>query len=428
MAAWLFKLFFMRKLYLLLPLLCGTVTFFAQNKLPHSPHPSFSSRLASLTSATHHLQQRYSQTPFDLKARCTDSLYEQWRSHALVRDEEHPTKYLIIITLDGMRWQEVFMGADSALYTEAGLSARHILPASPENRRSQLLPFLWNEIASNGQIYGNRRKGSRVNVTNKMRISYPGYNEIFAGHPDDRHIKLNFKIPNPNPHVLRFIGRKKTFRGRVASFASWDVFPSIFNEKLGGMYVNAAFQSVRSGSFASLNAQLKTVVKPWGKRVRPDSLTTAFALQYLADKMPRVLHIGLGETDEYAHEKNYAQYLNAAQASDDMIREVWEFVQSSPVYRNKTTLFITTDHGRGNAADTWHKHHTWVEGADEIWFAVLGPETESLGEMENCPAYFQNQFARTFAGFLGLDYHSGQAVGNKIAALFGSDTRQITQR
>mgnify|MGYP000856599174 CR=1 FL=1 len=412
-------------------LLGSMVHVFAQNKLPDFECPTIAGRMVTMALRAHKQMTYFRRHPIDLKSRVCDSLYEKWRSHELVQDDEHPTKYLIIITLDGMRWQEVFTGADSILWQETTTKTRpeeNFWHTSGEKRREQLLPFLWNEVAEYGQIYGNRFKGSSVSVTNRMRISYPGYNEIFTGHPDDRHIKLNFKIPNPNPNVLRFIGERKNFRGRVASFASWDVFPSILNAKQGGIYVNAAFEPVRKNCFFSLNAQLETVSKPWGNRVRPDSLTTAYALQYLSLNQPRVLHLGLGETDEYAHEKKYAEYLEAAHASDRMIRQIWEFVQSSPVYRNKTTLFITTDHGRGNDAATWHKHHTWVDGAEEIWFAVMGPETLPSGEIQSSSPQFQNQFAQTFAAFLGLDYLPSEAIGEKITALLGSGNHPITQR
>ena len=421
----------MRKLYLSVLLFGGMLQVFAQNKLPDLPQTTVTARLVSLVSRAAKQASYYRRHPLDLKNRVADSLYEKWRSHELVQDDEHPGKYLIIITLDGMRWQEIFTGADSVLWREASAKKEFreaCWSTSTEERRERLLPFLWGEVAAHGQIHGNRFKKSSVSVTNKMRISYPGYNEIFTGHPDDRHIKLNFKIPNPNTNVLRFISRQKHFAGKVASFASWDVFPSILNEKQGGIYINAAFEPVQNTSFLSLNSQLKTVSKNWGMRIRPDSLTAAFALQYLAMNQPRVLHIGLGETDEYAHEKKYAEYLEAAHASDRMIRQVWEFVQSSPVYRNKTTLFITTDHGRGNDAGTWHKHHTWVEGAEEIWFAVMGPETLALGELQAGKPYYQNQFASTFAAFLGLDYRQNESIGEKMPALLRSVNHLITQQ
>ncbi|MCA0236843.1 MAG: alkaline phosphatase family protein [Bacteroidetes bacterium] len=413
----------MRKLYLLLLLLSSTATLFAQNKLPQSPNYTLHARFSSMISDIRKCMCQHYDHLFDSKTLASDSIFEKWRTHELVQDEEHPSKYLIIITLDGMRWQEVFTGASDSIWQQ-GITTTN----TPAKDRESLMPFLWKTVAAQGQIYGNRIKGSRVNVTNKMHISYPGYNEIFTGHPDDRHIKLNFKIPNPNQNVLAHIGKNKNFLGRVASFASWDVFPSIFNQKRGGMYINAAFEKVPDAAFVGLNAQLKTVQRRWGSRVRPDSLTAAFALEYLEQRTPRVLHIGLGETDEYAHEKNYPAYLQAARSNDAVIARIWQFVQSSPVYRNKTTLFITTDHGRGNTSDTWHKHHGWAKGSDEIWFAVMGPETMPLGEMEGGAPCFQNQFARTFAGFLGLEYGAEEPVGEKIATLFGVGAKGITQR
>ena len=57
---------------------------------------------------------------------------------------------LVIITYDGLRWQEVFGGADEALINDARF-VRNI-PATkakywketPEERRAALLPFLWS--------------------------------------------------------------------------------------------------------------------------------------------------------------------------------------------------------------------------------------------------------------------------------------------
>ena len=53
-------------------------------------------------------------------------------------------------------------------------------------RRKALFPFLWSVIAKQGQIFGNQNKGSIARVTNGMAFSYPGYNEMFTGHPDPK--------------------------------------------------------------------------------------------------------------------------------------------------------------------------------------------------------------------------------------------------
>ena len=69
--------------------------------------------------------------------------------------------------------------------------------ATPEERREALMPFVWQVIAKQGQIFGNRDKGSDAFVTNHMFFSYPGYNETLCGFPDDERIHSNDNTPNP---------------------------------------------------------------------------------------------------------------------------------------------------------------------------------------------------------------------------------------
>jgi len=126
----------------------------------------------------------------------------------------HHTENLVIFTLDGMRWQEVFGGIDSALmnnkqYTRdrAGLDKKFYSPDIRE-RRKKLFPFLWSTVEAKGQLYGNRDLGNLVNVANPYQFSYPGYNEIFTGYPDTA-VNSNDKVLNKNTNVLEFItGRK----------------------------------------------------------------------------------------------------------------------------------------------------------------------------------------------------------------------------
>src|SRR6185369_26323 len=86
---------------------------------------------------------------------------------------------------------------------------------TPESRRSFLLPFIWGEIATKGQILGDPSKGSRAHVTNGLWFSYPGYNEMFSGAPDAR-IDSNDKVPNPNVTVLEWLNTRPGFAGKVA--------------------------------------------------------------------------------------------------------------------------------------------------------------------------------------------------------------------
>ena len=325
---------------------------------------------------------------------------------------QRKTENVIIITLDGFRWQEMFSGMDSLIlrnekYTEdeKGLS-REFWSTDSETRRKKLLPFLWTRIATQGQIYGNRKFGNKVDVANKYKFSYPGYNEIFTGYPDTA-VNSNDKIPNKNENVFEFLNKQKGFSSRVAVFGSWDVFPFIFNEERSGVYVNAGIEKLdgNSGQFQLLNEMQSITYQMLGVSVRPDLLTYFNAKEYLKQKQPRILYLALDETDDFAHAGKYDLYLKAAHMADKMIADLWNLVQSMPSYKDKTTFIITTDHGRGDKIkDQWRDHGENIGEATEMWIAVIGPDTKPVGEVKKDEQLYQGQLAATIAELLGFRF------------------------
>ena len=332
---------------------------------------------------------------------------------------------LIIITLDGMRWQEVFRGAADSLinnpsYTDDTLAIKRKYWAStPTQRRERLMPFLWSTIAKQGQIPGNRDYGSRMDVMNRYRFSYPGYNEIFTGYPDTL-VNSNEKVPNPNTNVLEFFNKQPGYQGRVAAFTSWDVFDAIFNEERSGFLVNCGIDTVneRAAPFLILNEMQRHSFRPFGDEIRLDMFTYYAAREYLKLKKPKVLYIGFDETDDHAHNGKYDYYLNAAHTTDQWLGELWALLQSMPEYRNKTTMIITTDHGRGDTIKTeWTKHGSEIAGAHEIWMATIGVGIHAQGEIRNEEILYQAQLAQTFAKILGLTFKANHRVESGLTGL-----------
>src|SRR5688572_16978182 len=93
------------------------------------------------------------------------------------------TKNIVIVTLDGLRWQELFEGADPDIafrkrYVVDREQMRSFWHRSETERRQLLMPFMWNVISTQGQLYGNRNFGNNVSCTNHHLISYPGYSEM----------------------------------------------------------------------------------------------------------------------------------------------------------------------------------------------------------------------------------------------------------
>lgn len=334
---------------------------------------------------------------------------------------------IILITLDGLRWQELFAGADPLLITNTQYV--HDTTALKERfwrntvreRREALMPFLWHEATKMGQLHGNRTLGSKVDLTNAMWFSYPGYNEILTGRADDSRIDSNDKIDNPNTTILEIANSDPRYKGKVAAFGSWDVFPFIVNEERSGVPVNAGFEIAKGNDLTErekfLNQLQAQVPSPWGT-VRLDAFTHHYALEYMKTKHPMFVYIAYGETDDFAHDGNYEAYLKSAHNTDTLIKELWGFVQQDDFYKDNTILIITTDHGRGtDPLDTWKHHGSTINGAGQVWLLVFGDGIKAIGEVDEDEQLYSIQIAPTILALLGIKIDTGIMTGGKIEVL-----------
>lgn len=345
---------------------------------------------------------------------------------------QNKTENLVIVTLDGMRWEEVYGGADSALllnkeFTKdsAGTSSK-FWDDDIDIRRKKLFPFLWSTLVSKGQLYGNRWKGSEVNNANRYWFSYPGYNEIFTGYPDTL-VNSNDKNWNKNINVLEYINKQPGFKNKVAAFSTWDVFPYILNKQRSGIYVNSDTDSLpyTTDKFKLIDDIQSLTTRPIG--VRPDVLTYVAAREYMKEMKPKVLYIAFDETDDLAHAGMYDQYLGSAYAQDRMLEDLWNYIQSTPQYKNKTTLVITCDHGRGdNPKENWQHHGQKIPDAGQIWIAAIGPDTKAMGEVTNSNVLYQEQLAATFAKLLGFTFTANHTVAAPIESIYKNGMMNAT--
>ena len=329
-----------------------------------------------------------------------------------------PAQNLIVITIDGFRWQELFNGADEELignekYTADTETMKTLYwSADKDQRRRQLMPFFWSVIAKKGQVYGNRDYRNKVNVANLYAFSYPGYNEIFTG-TTDLMVSSNKKRLNDNANVLEYLNSREEFAGKVAAFTSWDVFPFILNEQRSGFIVNSGYEKMEdrylsTGQRLVNEVQDGSVYHKGGTRF--DQLTFLAAREYLEEHKPRVLMIGLGEGDEFAHAGRYDMYLQQANKADRLLAEIWHWVQSTPGYKDNTSIIITTDHGRGKNDSKWSSHHLFVKGSSQTWLAIMGPGVEPLGEVKEDQQLYLKEVAGVIAGLVGEEFEPGTKV------------------
>ena len=344
------------------------------------------------------------------------------------------TRNVVLIVSDGLRWQEVFTGADPELLNEANGGIwdkeedlrREFWRASPEERRKALFPFLWTTVAAHGQIFGNQAKGSIAHVTNGLAFSYPGYNEMLTGHPDPR-IDSNEFGPNPNTTVFEWLNGLPELHGRVSVFATWVTFNDIFNVARSRLPLQVGWNPPYRDPLTP-RQQLLNRLYLSTTRMDDEDVYDAFLQVPLLDSFrkhqPRVLFVGYGETDNWAHSGRYDLVLHSAHDFDHFVEELWTTLQALPAYHDTTTFIITTDHGRGSGPVEWKEHGVEQRGSENIWLAVMGPDTQPLGERANAETVAQAQIAATVAALLGKDFR--QAVPAAAAPI--TEVVGITRR
>ena len=324
---------------------------------------------------------------------------------------------IVFITLDGWRWQELFYGLDEVLthnpkYNTKGEGLIYNFDAKTiEEKRERIMPFIWNYVAENGVILGDRKNGSFVNVSNSLHFSYPGYSETITGFADNDRVNSNKKVLNPNVSIFEKLNQHPWYKNSVYIFGSWDVFPFIFNYERSQLPINAGYMQIENPTEIEkiINKMQVETPKRWGT-VRYDVFTHNYALETLKTKKPKILYVGYGETDDFAHEGDYDHYIESANVNDQMIKELWEYTQQDPFYKDQTTFIITTDHGRGEG-DAWHDHGNDVRGASDTWIMMFGNKVKKINPKGQ---FYNNQLAATMAKILDFDYKSEKPIGKPL--------------
>jgi hypothetical protein len=299
---------------------------------------------------------------------------------------QEPPKNVVLVTIDGLRWEDLFRGADPSLVRAESYRARYV---DVPDRAQALAPFLLS-FAQTGALIGNRDAGSCARVSNDFWFSYPGYAEMLGGRPNPR-VRYNAAIPNDDVTVLERLARRPEFVGQVRVFAEWNAVPAIVNTE-------------RSGIPVSLPPDYEA----------PHDPQVIDAVREVLPGLPRVTWINLGGTDTNAHAGRYDDYLASASEADAFLSELWSAIEANPRTAGRTTLIVTTDHGRGaSARNRWRGHGSgrWRGivvpglrhvGSDAVFIAARGPRIRSGAyDMNNCATI--SQVAATMLRSINLD-------------------------
>ena len=334
------------------------------------------------------------------------------------------TENLLIIGWDGVRWQEIFTGVDSAIMNDRAFTKRSSAMRTsfwdndPTIRRKKLLPFFWGTLSQQGQLYGNRTLGNKVDVANRWHVTLPGFTETLIGFADSA-VDGNHSVPEKNTNVLEFINNQKAYKGKVAVFATSKLYDNILNVRRSGLMINCDSEEVAlpGEAFRLLNEEQRLSPQIFGERL--DLVTYFQAREYLKEYHPRVTYINFSETDNYAHAGSYDWYISTLHGQEKLIADLWDYIQSIPQYKGKTTLLISNDHGRGDKIKSqWSQHGPGIQDSKDIFILAMGPDMPATGEVNNDQQLYQGQIAATLAKFLGLDYVAEHPVMPVITTMF----------
>lgn len=149
---------------------------------------------------------------------------------------------------------------------------------------------------------------------------------------------------------------------------------------------------------------------------REDSITLQLALSNLSIYHPKLMLVAFKDPDYYGHLGDSAGYIHAIQNTDRYIGDIWNFIQNSPVYKDKTTLIVTNDHGRhlNGVAEGYVGHGDDCEGCRHIEFFALSPDFKSNVQL-NVP-HDQLDISATIAELLHFPFYTGK--GKLMSELF----------
>lgn len=327
---------------------------------------------------------------------------------------EPATRNVVLVTLDGVRIQEIFGGLDSAIaahsaedvYSEIETGRERYWAESPIERRQLLMPFFWGTLVPNGMLFGNDAYGSRMLVRNGIKWSSPGYAEMLTGSPHPE-ILDNTLVRYPHRTVLEHaVEALRVPKSGVAQIGSWDGFPFAAASRDDAFVMNGAYEPFPAeystpeiDALVDMRAQ---VMELWEESSN-DGLTYRIARTYLETHQPRLLWIGFGQSDDWSHADRYDRLVEYLHLADRWLADLWATIEELPAYQGKTTLIVTTDHGRGRTPSDWAEHDETIPGSEAIWLAVTGPDTPAVGERVPEGTVYQGSVASTIAQLLGLD-------------------------
>ena len=316
---------------------------------------------------------------------------------------------VVLLVIDGVRWQEVFSGVDAKLARRHGMRPERLLPAAG------LLPHLTRLRTELGASIGAPGAGRPMFASGPAFRSLPGYMELLSGKPAP-YCRSNRCGSVRYPTLMDDVEQAWPRLGDAALFASWPhlihaaaLEPDrvlISTGREGGTHLERLYRSPER--IAVRQAAMRAGPSPSKGDFRADTFTAQLALDFLASERPRFLFVSLGEADTYGHAGNYPAYLNALTRADRIIGDFTSVVQRLNLAGHRSTLVVTTDHGRDDQA---RDHGAHAPESARVWLVAGGYAVRRRGAVPSPAQRSLSDIAPSVRRLLGLGGAGEQQAG-----------------
>ncbi|RYE82853.1 MAG: hypothetical protein EOO75_20080, partial [Myxococcales bacterium] len=334
-----------------------------------------------------------------------------------------------VVTLDGARWQELFLGVDRNLAQHDGVPSDEVVAASV------LLPNIYERLIRRGVALGAPGHGSPVEASGPVHVSLPGYRELFVGAPDAS-CRSNDCGAVTVPTMADAIRERSARDQDVAVLSSWETIERAATVGTGHIVVSTGRTTGLTRDLARVSPRASQILDqgaradawPGHDDYRPDRFTMPLALDYQLSAQPRFLFVGLGDTDEYAHRGDYRGYLGALRQADRFIGDLFASLDRQGPDGAATTVLVTADHGR---ARNFRDHGRDAESR-RVFLLAAGGTVPAQGYVDAGPGRRLASIAPTVRGLLGLPATEGAidepwvAVG--LGAPWASPSGRVASR
>jgi alkaline phosphatase len=261
---------------------------------------------------------------------CTNSSIKK---EGFIPHKSCKTENVIIIIIDGPRYSETW--GDST---------------------HQYIPHMANDLAKEGVIY--------------THFLNDGYTYTNSGHTA---ITTGYRQPINNSGEREYPQHASIFQfflkqSKKNKTAAWVITTKDKLEILGNTqdpeWANQYTPSTNCGN------------NGLGSGYREDTVTIQRTKDILKQYHPNLVLINLKEPDASGHDNNWKGYLQGIKDTDEYVWKLWNIINTDSIYKGKTTLIVTNDHGRhlDSVDDGFVSHGDNCEGCRHINFFAAGPD------------------------------------------------------